>query len=92
MVMTSNWPPFVPTSVVRRWRRTFSSSVTHRRCTPGLAFSNSPESLCMTIMSELLTVAIVKVVSACATAAVARQPASAQAIRPIQLICFLHVF
>src|SRR3954452_14682810 len=64
MVRTSNWPPLVAISVVTRWRRTFSSSVTHFTVTSGFLAVNSLVSPCMRIMSPLFTVAIVRVVCA----------------------------
>src|SRR6185295_5231473 len=64
MVRTSNWPPLVAISVVTRWRRTFSSSVTHFTVTSGFFAVNSLDSPCMRIMSPLFTVAIVRVVCA----------------------------
>ena len=64
MVSTSNWPALVAMSVVTFWRSTFSSSVTQFSLMSGLALVKSPVSLCMRIMSPLLTVAIVSVVSA----------------------------
>src|SRR6266852_720708 len=64
MVSTSNWPPLVAISVVTRWRRTFSSSVTHFTVTSGFLAVNSLVNACMRIMSPLFTVAIVNVVCA----------------------------
>src|ERR1700736_544709 len=64
MVSTSNWPPLVAISVVTRWRRTFSSSVTHFTVTSGFLAVNSLVNACMRIMSLLFTVAIVSVVCA----------------------------
>src|ERR1700730_3506456 len=64
MVSTSNWPPLVAISVVTRWRRTFSSSVTHFTVTSGFLAVNSLVNPCMRIMSLLFTVAIVRVVCA----------------------------
>src|SRR6202011_1485874 len=64
MVSTSNWPPLVAISVVTRWRRTFSSSVTHFTVTSGFLAVNSFVSACMRIISPLFTVAIVSVVCA----------------------------
>src|SRR5581483_7813131 len=64
MVRTSNWPPLVAMSVVTRWRRTFSSSVTHFTTMSGFLAVKSLVRPCMRIMSPLLTVAIVSVVSA----------------------------
>ena len=64
MVRTSNWPPLVAMSVVTRWRSTFSSSVTHLTTMSGFFAVKSLVSPCMRIMSLLLTVAIVRVVSA----------------------------
>src|SRR5580692_238308 len=64
MVSTSNWPPLVAMSVVTRWRSTFSSSVTHFTVMSGFLAVKSLVSPCMRIMSPLLTVAIVRVVSA----------------------------
>src|SRR5215470_4529077 len=66
MVKMSNWPPLVAMSVVTRWRRTFSSSVTHLIAMPGFLAVKSPVSPCIRIMSLLLTVAIVSVVCASA--------------------------
>src|ERR1700730_5901907 len=51
-------------SVVTRWRRTFSSSVTHFTVTSGFLAVNSFDNACMRIMSPLFTVAIVRVVCA----------------------------
>src|ERR1700722_8869950 len=62
MVSTSNWPPLVAMSVVTRWRRTFSSSVTHLTVMSGFLAVNSFVSPCMRIMSLLFTVATVSVV------------------------------
>src|ERR1700704_1363541 len=64
MVSTSNWPPLVAISVVTRWRRTFSSSVTHFTVTSGFLAVNSLDNACMRIMSPLFTVAMVSVVCA----------------------------
>src|SRR6266571_8092548 len=64
MVSTSNWPHLVAISVVTRWRRTFSSSVTHFTFTSGFLAVNSLVNACMRIMSPLFTVAIVSVVCA----------------------------
>src|SRR3984893_5733905 len=64
MVSTSNWPPLVAISVVTRWRRTFSSSVTHFTVTSGFLAVNSLVSACIRIMSPLFTVAMVRVVCA----------------------------
>src|SRR5450756_570212 len=64
MVSTSNWPPLVAISVVTRWRRTFSSSVTHFTVISGFLAVKSLVSPCMRIMSPLFTVAMVSVVSA----------------------------
>src|ERR1700735_5427937 len=64
IVSTSNWPPLVAMSVVTRWRRTFSSSVTHFTVTSGFLAVNSFDNPCMRIMSPLFTVAIVSVVCA----------------------------
>src|SRR3979411_1911332 len=64
MVSTSNCPPLVAISVVTRWRRTFSSSVTHFTVTSGFLAVNSPDNACMRIMSGLFTVAMVSVVCA----------------------------
>src|SRR5262245_23194073 len=66
MVKMSNWPPLVAMSVVTRWRRTFSSSVTHFTVMPGFLAVKSLVSPCIRIMSPLLTVAIVSVVCASA--------------------------
>src|SRR5258708_34471612 len=49
-------------SVVTRWRRTFSSSVTHFTVTSGFLAVKSLVSPCMRIMSLLFTVAMVSVV------------------------------
>src|SRR6266404_340515 len=49
-------------SVVTRWRRTFSSSVTHLTVISGFLAVNSFVSPCMRIMSLLFTVAMVSVV------------------------------
>src|SRR5713226_971100 len=56
----SKAPLLVEMSVVRRCRRTFSSSTTQFSLLP-VACSHFGASFCMTIMSELFTVAIVKV-------------------------------
>ncbi|MNQ47129.1 hypothetical protein D3C85_609640 [compost metagenome] len=61
MVSTSNCPPWVAMSVVRRWRRTFSSSTTQLSLMSGCSASKVFESFCMRIMSLLLTVAMVRV-------------------------------
>ena len=76
MVMMSNWPPLVAISVVTRWRSTFSSSTTQFNVCP-LAASHWGESFCMTIMSELFTVAMVS------SSAVASDPNALAANRPI---------
>src|SRR6266404_3081908 len=51
-------------SVVTRWRRTFSSSVTHFTLTSGFLAVKSLVNACMRIMSGLFTVAMVRVVCA----------------------------
>src|SRR5689334_10352302 len=51
-------------SVVTRWRNTFSSSVTHLTVMSGFFAVKSLVNPCIRIMSPLLTVAIVRVVSA----------------------------
>src|SRR4051794_26022569 len=58
-VRMSNCPPPAATSVVVRSRRTFSSSTTQSSLMPGFRASNSRESFWRTIISALLTVAIV---------------------------------
>ncbi len=73
MVSTSNWPPWVAMSVVRRWRRTFSSSTTQLRSISGFCCSKFWERRCMRIMSALLTVAMVRVCAALAAPAKAIQ-------------------
>src|SRR5882757_112150 len=64
MVSTSNCPPLAAISVVTRWRRTFSSSVTHFTVTSGFLAVKSLVNACMRIMSLLFTVAMVSVVCA----------------------------
>src|SRR5206468_2351842 len=64
MVSTSNCPPLVAMSVVTRWRRTFSSSVTHFTVMSGFLAVNSLVNACILIMSPLFTVAMVRVVCA----------------------------
>ncbi len=68
MVTTSYWPLRVAMSVVTRWRRTFSSSVTHSSSMPGFFVVKSSVRRCIRIMSPLFTVAMVTV---CAWAAAA---------------------
>ena len=51
-------------SVVTFWRSSFSSSVTQFSLMSGLALVKSSVSPCIRIMSPLLTVAMVRVVSA----------------------------
>src|SRR5262249_29595525 len=85
MVKMSNCPPLVAMSVVTRWRRTFSSSVTHLRAVPGFLAVKSPVSPCIRIMSPLLTVAIVSVVCASAGSE-ARNAIAAIAAHPRDLI------
>jgi len=71
-------------SVVTRWRKMFSSSVTHSSSMPGFWAVKSSVRPCMRIMSPLLTVAIVNV---CAAAADARRHVAAAApIRALSLI------
>src|SRR3984893_84575 len=81
MVSTSNWPPLVAISVVTRWRRTFSSSVTHFTVTSGFLAVNSLVSPCMRIMSPLFTVAIVSAVSPMEATATNRVNAPSRAPR-----------
>src|SRR5260370_17332969 len=69
-------------SVVTRWRRTFSSSVTHFTVTSGFLAVNSFVNACMRIMSPLFTVAIVSVVSAIEGAEPNRVTAPSRAPRP----------
>src|ERR1700681_2553293 len=81
MVSTSNCPPLVAMSVVTRWRRTFSSSVTHFTVTSGFLAVNSLDSACIRIMSPLFTVAIVSVVCAMEGAEPNRVAAPSRALR-----------
>src|SRR6202171_616108 len=81
MVSTSNWPPLVAMSVVTRWRRTFSSSVTHFTEISGFLAVNSLDSPCIRIMSPLFTVAIVSVVCAMEGAEPNRVAAPSRALR-----------
>src|SRR5882724_855903 len=68
-------------SVVTRWRRTFSSSVTHFTVMSGFLAVNSLVSPCIRIMSLLFTVAMVRVVCAMEGAAPNRIAAPARALR-----------
>src|SRR6266481_711264 len=69
----SNWPLPVDTSVVTRWRKTFSSTTTQFNLMSGFAASNLGESFLSSIIAGLLTVAMVTVFcSATALAAVTR--------------------
>src|SRR5215211_3416561 len=77
MVRMSNCPALVAMSVVRRWRRTFSSSTTQRSLMFGLSRSNCEDRRCITTMSPLLTVAMVIV--DCASAGEANSPAAIRA-------------
>src|ERR1700737_4590472 len=81
MVSTSNWPPLVAISVVTRWRRTFSSSVTHFTVMSGFLAVNSLLSPCIRIMSPLFTVAMVRVVWAIEGAAPNKVAAPRRALR-----------
>src|SRR6185369_16398561 len=81
MVSTSNCPPLVAMSVVTRWRRTFSSSVTHLTVMSGFLAVNSLVSACIRIMSPLFTVAMVRVVCATEGAAPNRVAAPRRALR-----------
>src|SRR6202035_1676247 len=92
MVSTSNWPPLVAMSVVTRWRRTFSSSVTHFTVTSGFLAVNSLVSACMRIMSPLLTVAIVSVVCAMEGAEPNRVAAPSRALRTCFTVTSLFGF
>ncbi len=62
MVMMSKDPPFAAMSVVTRWRRTFSSNVTHSTLWPVFAVKSSVRP-CMRIISPLFTVAMVRAVA-----------------------------
>src|SRR6266496_2502044 len=84
MVSTSNCPPLVAMSVVTRWRRTFSSSVTHFTVMSGFLAVNSLVNACIRIMSPLFTVAMVRVV--CATEGAA--PNKVAAPRRAPRTCF----
>ncbi|CAJ6482253.1 Uncharacterised protein [Burkholderia pseudomallei] len=68
IAITSNWPLPVVMSVVARWRSTFSSRITQLSRMSGFAFSNADDSFFSSIMSGLLSVAIVSV-AACAASA-----------------------
>src|SRR6266478_1509586 len=57
----SNWPLPVDTSVVTRWRKTFSSTTTQFNLMSGFAASNLGESFLSSIIAGLLTVAMVTV-------------------------------
>ena len=81
MVSTSNCPPLVAMSVVTRWRRTFSSSVTHFTDMSGFLAVNSLVSACIRIMSPLFTVAMVRVVCAMEGAAPNKVAAPRRALR-----------
>src|SRR5260221_24357 len=76
IVMMSNCPPLVEMSVATRCRSTFSSSTSHFSFMP-VAFSNFEAYFCITTMSGLFTVAIVRVVSARAAALAAKRAAAA---------------
>src|SRR5260370_40713767 len=95
MVSTSNWPPLVAMSVVTRWRRTFSSSVTHFTVTSGFLAVKSLVNACMGIMSGLFTVAIVSVVCAFEGAEANRVTAPSRAPRTCftvtSLCCVEHM-
>src|SRR5229473_675588 len=89
MVSTSNCPPLVAMSVVTRWRRTFSSSVTHFTVTSGFLAVNSLVNACMRIMSLLFTVAIVSVVCAFEGAEPSRAPRTCFTVT--SLCCVEHM-
>src|ERR1700716_532087 len=57
----SNWPLPVDTSVVTRWRKTFSSTTTQFNLMSRFAASNLGESFLSSIIAGLLTVAMVTV-------------------------------
>src|SRR5258707_9759478 len=57
----SNWPLPVDTSVVTRWRKTFSSSTTQLSLMSGFCASNLGESFLSSIIAGLLTAPIVTV-------------------------------
>ncbi len=86
MVSTSNCPPLVAMSVVTRWRRTFSSSVTHFTVMSGFLAVKSLVNACIRIMSGLFTVAMVRVV--CATEGAAPNKVAAPRPRRALRTCF----
>jgi hypothetical protein len=62
MKTRSNWPLPVETSVVTRWRKMFSSTMTHSRVMSGFFSANFEESFLSSNMSGLFTAAMVTVV------------------------------
>src|ERR1700730_8659757 len=90
MVRTSNWPPLVAISLVTRWRRTFSSSVTHFTVMSGFLAVNSLVKPCMRIMSPLFTVAMVRVVCAIEGAEPNRVTAPTRALRTCFTVTSLY--